>query len=126
MQFSPKLKKAMEEIKAILKRHDIAGMVVLHTPGHSEYLNHISPTYSCAKQEGDMIRFRAKKADFNNSAELRDQCIADTANMFNLISDVGAQNILGLLKVSEQFDKAIDAEHRDGPSGHTSHTTQNN
>jgi len=31
MQYSPKLKKAMEEIKAILKRDDIAGIVVLHT-----------------------------------------------------------------------------------------------
>lgn len=124
MQYSPKLKKAMEEIKTILKRHDIAGMVVLHTPGHSEYLNHISPTYSCAKQEGDMIRFRAKKEDFHNNAELRDQCIADTSNMFSLISEVGSQNILGLLNVSEKFDKIINAEH--GDSSHTSHTTQNN
>jgi hypothetical protein len=124
MQFSPKLKKAMKEIQEILLRHDIAGCVVLHTPGNSEYLNHISPTYSCAKQEGDMIRFRAKKADFHNSAELRDQCIADTANMFSCLSDVLAHNTMGLIDVSKQFDKMIDAEHLDGD--HTSHTTQNN
>lgn len=29
MQFSPKLKKAMEQIKSILDEHDIAGMVFL-------------------------------------------------------------------------------------------------
>lgn len=124
MTYSPKLKKAMNEIKEILKRHDIAGVVVLHTPGNSEYLNEISPTYSCAKQEGDTIRFRAKKADFKNSAELRDQCIADTSNMFSCLSDVLARNTLGLLDVSEQFDKIVDAEH--GDNNHTSHTTQNN
>jgi hypothetical protein len=31
MQYSPKLKKAMEEIKAVLNKHDIAASVILHT-----------------------------------------------------------------------------------------------
>lgn len=30
MQYSPKLKVAMEEIKEILKKNDIAGFVVIH------------------------------------------------------------------------------------------------
>jgi hypothetical protein len=64
MQYSPKLKKAMEEIKSIVKRHDIAAHVVLHTPGHSEFWFEISPSYSCAKLEGDNVRFKAKTADF--------------------------------------------------------------
>lgn len=49
MQYSPKLKKAMEDIKKILHENDIAGFVVLHTPGFSEYLNRVDPSYSCAK-----------------------------------------------------------------------------
>lgn len=32
MQYSPKLKVAMDEVKDVLKKYDIAGFVVLHTP----------------------------------------------------------------------------------------------
>lgn len=38
MQYNPKLKKAADEIKLILQKYDIAANVILHTPGHSEYL----------------------------------------------------------------------------------------
>lgn len=43
MQYDPKLKKVMEQIKGILKDNDITGFVVLHSPGFSEYLNHVQP-----------------------------------------------------------------------------------
>lgn len=124
MQYSPKLKKAAEEIKQILQKHDIAANVVLHTPGHSEYILHITPTYSCAWIENDMIRFRARKEDYNGNVSIRDKKIADTANMLKLLSETAGQNALSLLHVSEQFDKIIDANH--GDSSHTSNTTQNN
>lgn len=60
MQYSPKLKKAMEEIKRILKDHDIAASVVLHTPGHSEYYLRINPSYSCATLNKGELRVKAK------------------------------------------------------------------
>lgn len=46
MQYSPKLKKAMAEIKAIADKYDIAAIVCLHTPGHGEYLLKVDPLYS--------------------------------------------------------------------------------
>jgi hypothetical protein len=49
MKYSPKLRTAMEEIKAVIKKHDIAGVVVLHTPGYGEHFIKIDPSYSCAK-----------------------------------------------------------------------------
>ena len=67
MQYSPKLKISISEIKAILEKHDIAGSIVLHTPGNSEYLMHINPTYSCAKLQDGGIRMnfeKIKKAPF--------------------------------------------------------------
>lgn len=124
MQYNPKLKKAAEEIKQILQKYDIAANVVLHTPGHSEYLLHITPTYSCAWLENDMVRFRARKADYNGNEMVRNQKIADTLNMLRLLSDTAAKNALALLEVADQFDERIGANHEDG--GHTSHTTQNN
>lgn len=124
MQYNPKLKKAAEEIKQILQKYDIAANVILHTPGHSEYLLHITPTYSCAWIENDRVRFRAKKEDYNGNAMVRDQKIADTLNMLRLLSDTAGKNALALIEVADQFDKKIGADHSD--EGHTSHTTQNN
>lgn len=124
MQYSPKLKKAAEEIKQILQKYDIAANVVLHTPNHSEYLLHITPTYSCAWLEDGIVRFKARKEDYNGNAMVRNQKIADTLNMLRLISDTAGQNALALLNVADQFDKIIGADHTEG--GHTSHITQNN
>ncbi len=123
MNYSPKLKKAAEEIKAILKAYDIAASVVLHCPGHSEFILEITPTYSCAKLNHDHIHFKAKKADFNDELK-RQQTISDTANMMNLLSEVTGKNAMVLMQVSEQFDKIVGADH--GDSTFTSHTTQNN
>jgi len=46
---NPKLKEAMGEIEEILKKHDIAAVIALHTPGHGEIKLHIAPTYSVAR-----------------------------------------------------------------------------
>lgn len=123
MQISPKLKKATEEIKLILKKYDISGAVALHTPGHGEFLLEITPSYSCATLTHEKIHFKAKKVDFNDEAK-RIKIIEDTANMMALLSEITAKNAMMLISVSEQFDKIVDAEH--GDSNFTSHTTQNN
>lgn len=124
MQYSPKLKKAADEIKLILNKYDIAANVILHTPGHSEYLLHIIPSYSCAWLENGMVRFRARKSDYNGNTMVRDQKIADTLNMLRLLADTAGRNALALLTVSDQFDEKIGADHEDGDE--TSHITQNN
>lgn len=125
MQYSPKLKKAAEEIKDILKKYDIAANIVLHTPGHCEYLLHITPTYSAAWLENDMVRFRARLQDYNGNVIIRNKKISDTLNMLRLLSDTAGKNALALLSVADQFDKITGAEHEEDDN-HTSHTTQNN
>ncbi len=125
MQYSPKLKKAMEEIKDIISKYDIAATVVLHTPGYSEYLKAISPSYSCAKFEAnDKVRFRCKAEDFGGDKEKRNKMLADTSNMLNLLAEVSGREIMAIMQLSEYFDKIVDAEHGNG--GHSSHSQQNN
>lgn len=124
MQYSPKLKVAMEEIKAILKKHDIAAAIALHTPGHGEFFMELEPSYSCAKLNHDNVHFKAKKEDFNDELK-RHQVIQDTTNMMQILSDVTAQNAMGLIHVTEQLEKIVHAERIDR-GGFTSHTTQNN
>lgn len=123
MQYSPKLKKAAAEIKAIIKKYDIAASIVLHTPGHAEFLLEITPSYSCAKLNHDHVHFKAKKEDFNDEQK-RMQTISDTANMMNCLSEVVAKNAMMLINVSEQFDKIVGSDHQGG--GFTSHQTQMN
>lgn len=127
MNYSPKLKKAMEEIKGILHKHDIAGLVVLHTPGNAEYLLELSPSYSRVKIDPlkGTMRIRARlKEDFNGDKKAWTQAMTDTCNMLNLISDVGGQIILSTLQLSEMADKATGAEYFG--DGHSSQTTQDN
>lgn len=123
MQYSPKLKNAAEEIKAILKKYDIAGAIALHTPGNTEFVLELTPSYSCATVNQDHIRFKAKKEDYNDELK-RHKVIEDTSNMMAGLSETVARNAMMLINVSEQLDKITGAEH--GDSNFTSHTTQNN
>ncbi len=124
MQYSPKLKIAIEEIKEILKKHDIAAVVVLSAPDFVEYLTRIDPSYSCASFIEGGIRVRAKKEDFGGNVEIRNQKLRDTANMLHNLSTVGMRNTLELSEVSQQVDKLLGSEHYGGDQ--TSHTQQNN
>lgn len=123
MDYSPKLKSVMEQIKTILKENDIAGFVVLHTtPNHSEYLNYISPSYSCAKFEFSNIRFTAKVSELGK--EKAHQQLTDTYNMITHFADVIGMHALNYMEIKDALKKKLGGE--DGDSSHTSHSQQNN
>ncbi len=122
MQYSPKLKMAIREIEGVLARHDIAGLIVLHTPGNTEYLLKLNPSYSCCKVEGEGLRIKASKDDYG-SAEKRDLAIKDTSNMLSALAETTGIQAMMLYKVSDSLDEIVGADHT---SGHTSHNTQNN
>ena len=126
MKFSPKLKLAMKDSKAILEKHDFAGLVVLHTVGHAEYLLKIDPSYSIAKIDAlnQEVRFKASLKDFGGDKKLMDSRLAATSNMLNAISTNGGELVLCLMQVSQQFDKTVGAEHDKGM--HTSQTEIDN
>lgn len=126
MQYSPKLKKAAEDIKKILKENDIAGVVILHTPGYGEYVLNLSPTYSCVKvsPQGE-IRARAKlQEDFNGNEKEWEETVKNTSNMLSIIQNVGEPLMNGIAELSFKIDKAVNATHTKGNS--TSDITQNN
>jgi hypothetical protein len=70
--YDPNLREAMEEIKAVLKKHDCMGAIILVSPTHSEFLFHPEASWSVVHFEDDpdgpqgaqMIRIRSKRADF--------------------------------------------------------------
>ena len=111
MDGSLKLKVAAEEIKEILKKHDIAGAVILHTPGHGEYFVQLNPSYSCAYMYNDKeVRFYSKKVDYN-SVEEQLQKQANTSNMLKLLTDCTAFTFGSLNHLSREFDQLVQAKH---------------
>jgi len=125
MKYSPTLKTAMERIKAILKEYDIAGSIVLHTPGFSEFLVKVDASYSCAKFEGDYLRVKAKlQEDFQGDKAAQKKKIEDTVNMITHLADTNAHTSLGMYELLERLKKNMDIEQ--SGEGFSSHTTQNN
>lgn len=132
MQYDPKLKAAMEQIKTIMKNNDIGGVVILHRPGFVEFLNKINPAYSCAKWElgtdGHEVvgaRFLAKKSMYPGGAEERERVVANTANLLENMVDIMGKLWLEWDEINKMFVKAV------GPFEHThgnmsTHIEQNN
>lgn len=106
-----KLKVVAEEIKDILKKHDVAGAIALHLPGYGEHFIHINTSYSCAYiYEDNSIHIYSKKEDYSSIQEQGEKQ-AKTANMFKILTEVTARNFSVLEKVSDTLDKAVNAVH---------------
>jgi len=91
----PKLKTAMREIEAVLKKHDCAGLIPLVSEKHAEYLYEIAPSWSCARVEettdkGFGIRIRSKLKDYP-SKEAQKKSIEATAGMFLSFANMAAE-----------------------------------
>ncbi|MEP7375564.1 MAG: hypothetical protein ABI675_19625 [Chitinophagaceae bacterium] len=112
----------MEEIKAILKREDIAAFIVIHTPGHSEYLNHLETSYSCAKIQFDQVRLKLKSSEVGR--ERAKEIAKDTLNMVTHIAKATGQNSLFYMDCSKLLKDKFGGE--DLPGEETSHSQQNN
>lgn len=99
----PILKAAAEEIKAVLRKHDIAGVLMLQSKTHGEWVCEISPSWSAAKLErsdGDvLLRVRCKREDFP-SKEAQQECLAHTVGMLMSFITFGG-------KLGEDFTRMI-------------------
>ena len=123
MQYDPKLKMAMEEVKAILNKNDIAGFVILHSPGFSEYLNHVMTSYSCAIVTHEGVRLRLKSAEIGK--EKAEQIANDTYNMVVHFSEHLGINAMFYMDAEKLLaEKLGGTKGKEG--GHTSHEQQNN
>lgn len=123
MQYSPKLKKAMEEIKTIVKKHDIAAFVVLHDEkGFSEYLNAVSPSYSCAVCSDEGIRFRLKGSEVGK--ERAKEIAAGTFNMVTHFADMIGKHAMVYIEAQELLKSKWDG--KEFPGNESSHNQQNN
>lgn len=91
-----RLKVARAEIEAVLKKHDLAGVVTLHTPGMTEFFYDITPSYSCVWID-------------EKEAQVRDQ--AASANMIHGLAQdlLSAASMFGSL--AHFVSRTLNAEH---------------
>lgn len=123
MQYSPKLKKAMEEIKIVLTNYDIAGFVVLNDgDGFGEYLNAVSPSYSCARVEQNGIHFKLKTADVGK--ERAKEIAGGTFNMVTHFADMIGKHALMYIDAQKFLKDKWNG--KEFPGNETSHDQQNN
>lgn len=108
-----RLKIARLEIEAILKKHDLAGVAVLHTPGMAEIFYDVAPSYSCLRynDKTGMLRVRSKLADYGGDAAAQRLGQAATANMAAALADSLGRAALMFLGMAEVVDKEMQAEH---------------
>ena len=111
----PKLKEAMEEVKAILAKHDIAAIVVLASQTHGEHLYHVNPSWSCVKLEGDALRIKAQRQDFPD-LETQKKCVTESVGMLAVFMDVAniaSKNMESMLEVIGQHIEFTNRSYRD-------------
>jgi hypothetical protein len=108
-----RLKIARLEIEAILKKHDLAGVVVLHTPGMAEVFYDVEPSYSCLRinDKAGEVRVRSKLADYGGDTAAQRLGQAATANMAASLADSLGHVAVMFMEVAEVVDRATKAEH---------------
>lgn len=106
----PKLKQAMEEIKSVLKNYDIAGTAILQSQTHGEWLNEISPSWSCAKLEGEALQVKALAKDYPSIAA-RNEAIEVTVGMLCAFRDGSNKLRENMEAVLAMLSQKFEIEH---------------
>ena len=115
-----KLQEACDEISAILKKHDVAGCVILASPSHMHFRYEITPSWSCAKLQDDnkAIRFMSKRENYSSAQEQKHAQEA-TIGMFTGFLQIGEKMVDDLGRLLAELSKMVNAttvmfEEKDG------------
>ncbi len=113
----PVFEKVLKEIEAILKREDVAAMISIHTPGHSQSAVFLETSYSCAfigERDGKTgLHISMLKGDFGGDRSRKIEVIKDTSNMLHLLSTAAGHSAMATMKASDYFDGYFDIENDD-------------
>jgi len=88
---NPEIAPAIKEIHAVLKKYDMAGLIIVANKTHTDYLMEIEPSWSCARleQKDDTIeiRVRSKLVDYP-SPEAQKDSLEKTVGVFVTFHDI--------------------------------------
>lgn len=69
-----RIKPAVDEIKAVLEKHDMAAVVFIASPTHVEFLYRLEASWTCIRLEPAGLRIRANSKDPAQVEALRVSC----------------------------------------------------
>jgi len=111
LPYSPKLRKAIDEIKGVLDKYDIAGLIVLHEPNHGEFLLNINPSYSCISFQADGLRINTKPFE---STESKNEAVKNTCNMTSSLFEMAFKQVQNLKLIDDLVTEKFEAKHTKG------------
>lgn len=95
MKYSTNLRTAIDEIKSICDKYDIAASIILFSPSensstdYSEFSCHAVTSWSCLTVENNNLTFRNNlKDDFKGDVKLQSKAVRSTAAMLRHFADV--------------------------------------
>lgn len=109
-----RLKIARTKIETVLAEHDLAGVVVLHTPGMAEFFYRITPTYSVCwiDEAAGILRIKSKlDRDHGGDVAAQQHDQAATANMTASLAGELGRTALMFLDIDRVVSKKLRAEH---------------
>lgn len=108
-----RLKIARIRIEQVLKEHDLAGVVLLHTPGMVEFFYDIQPSYSCCwiDEAAQMLRVKSKRADYGGDVARQTHDRRASANMAASLFDSLWQATKMFGEIDRVLRDAFGAEH---------------
>lgn len=110
---NPEILPVLDEISAVLKKHDMMGLVIVGNPSHCDWRMEVEASWSCARFEeqpdgkGVGIRVRSKRVDFASKWEQK-RCLERTIGTFvtfqHWLKKMDEQLDPLLLAISKQVD----------------------
>lgn len=101
----------LDEISAVLKKHDMAGLIVVANETHVDYRIEVEASWSCAKFERDGIRIRCVEEDFATK-EAQRKCLESTVGMVVTFTDVLRVIQANMIQLLEIISKYVDFHGR--------------
>lgn len=111
---NPEILPVLDEISAVLKKHDMMGLVIVANPTHVDFRMEVEASWSCAKMEYTTVadgrravkgvRIRSKLAEYP-SKEAQKETMTTTVGTFVSMTDAMAameENILMLLAMLDE------------------------
>jgi hypothetical protein len=108
---NPDLLPVLDEITAVLKKHDVAGVIIVGNKTHTDWRLEVEPSWSCTRIENFEdhigVHFRSKRSEYP-SREKQVETLRLTVATFLGFGDC-------LVKLKEQNDAILDviAHHID-------------
>ncbi len=97
----PAMQAAHDELVAVLQKHDLMGGIVFCSKARTGWAHFMSPSWSCLREEGDMVKVRSKRADYPTQ-EAQNEHLALTVGglmgMANVMTNV-QDNLAGMVQL---------------------------